>query len=189
MQSLLLSTVVTTLWVVSTASVSAQGVPVAVTHYDLLNGYGQASSGSYHCRDMAYSGSGNVSLDVAPLSGGLVDPTDGVMAHQRWVVVANLEATGPCVGWTITNPAITLHFASVQSFSQVVVRHDDANGYAPVATPTAVKVTVSGQTQRFEIADPPGNALFASTLVLSPGVIGAPLQLQVIRRDSAGSAA
>lgn len=170
--------------VVATATVSAQGVPVSPTHYDMLNGYGQAHTGTYNYWDKAYTGSGNTSLDFAPLSGGLGDLTDGVVATQRWDLVENIEGTGPYVGWAVMDPVITFHFAAAQSFSQVVVWHDDANGHGNVATPMAFEVTVGAQTQRFEITDPAGDAPFASTLTLGPGFTGDTLQLQVFRQDT-----
>lgn len=184
MQVHLPSTFAASVLALATVTVSAQGLPVAASHYDMLNGYGQANGGSFNYWDKAYTGSGNTSLDFAPLSGGLGDLTDGVVATQRWDAVENLEGTGPYVGWININPVITFHFAGVQSFSQVLVWHDDADGYGNVATPTAFEVTVGGLTQRFEITDPAGDAPFASTLVLGQGMTGDMLQLQVIRRDS-----
>lgn len=158
---------------------------VAPTSYDMPNGYGQANMGSFNYWDKAYTGSGNTSLDFAPLSGGLGDLTDGVVATGRWDTVENLEGTGPYVGWAAIDPVITFHFAQAHSFSRVTVWHDDANGYGNVATPMAFTVTVGGQSQRFEITDPPGDTPFASTLVLGPGFTGSSLQLQVHRFDTA----
>lgn len=184
MQVHLLPTLAATLLVLASVTASAQGVPVAATHYDMLNGYGQAHTGTYNYWDKAYTGSGNTSLDFAPLSGGLGDLTDGVIATQRWDLVENLEGTGPYVGWFAMDPVITFHFAGVHSFSQVTVWHDDANGHGNVATPMAFEVTAGGLTQRFEITDPAGDAPFASTLVLGPGLTGDTLQLQVFRQDT-----
>ena len=158
---------------------------VAPSAYDLPNGYGTAHDGSFNYWDKAYSGSGDTTQDFAPLSGGLGDLSDGVVATQRWDQVENLAGTGPYVGWSAMDPVITFHFAQVHTFSQVVVWHDDANGYGNVATPQAFTVTVRAQSQRFEISDPAGDAPFASTLVLGPGFTGDQLQLQVHRFDTA----
>lgn len=158
---------------------------VLPTAYDLPNGYGTAHDGSYNYWDKSYSGSGDTTLDFAPLSGGLGDLSDGVVATRRWDQVENLDGTGPYVGWSAIDPVITFHFAQVHTFSQVVVWHDDANGYGNVATPQAFTVTVGGRSQRFEIVDPAGDAPFASTLVLGPGFTGDQLQLQVHRFDTA----
>lgn len=158
---------------------------VAPTSYDMPNGYGRAHDGSFNYWDKAYTGSGDTSLDFAPLSGGLGDLTDGVVATDRWDRVENLAGTGPYVGWSLMDPVITFHFAQTHTFSQVVVWHDDANGYGNVATPQAFTVTVGGRSQRFEITDPAGDAPFASTLTLGAGFTGDTLSLQVHRFDTA----
>jgi hypothetical protein len=164
--------------------VTAQTV-VSPVSYDMPNGYGQANLGSFNYWDVAYTGSGDTRQDFAPLSGGLGDLTDGVVATGRWDTVENLEGTGPYVGWALIDPVITFHFAQAHTFSQVTVWHDDANGYGNVATPQAFTVTVGGLSQRFEITDPAGDAPFASTLVLGPSFSGDTLSLQVHRFDTA----
>jgi len=158
---------------------------VAPIAYDMPNGYGQANMGSFNYWDKAYTGSGNTSLDFDPLSGGLGDLTDGVVATGRWDAVENLEGTGPYVGWAAIDPVITFRFAQAHTFSQVTVWHDDANGYGNVATPQAFTVTVGAVSQRFEITDPAGDTPLASTLVLGPGFTGDTLALQVHRFDTA----
>lgn len=158
---------------------------VAPVAYDMPNGYGQANSGSFNYWDKAYSGSGSTTTDFDPLSGGLGDLSDGVIASQRWDMVENLEGTGPYVGWAGIDPVIDFHFAQSHTFSQVVVWHDDADGYGNVATPAAFTVTVGAASQTFQITDPVGDAPFASTLVLGAGFTGSSLQLQVHRFDTA----
>jgi hypothetical protein len=158
---------------------------LAPTSYDMPNGYGTAGMGSFNYWDKAYTGSGNTSLDYAPLSGGLGDLTDGVIATSRWDEVENLDGTGPYVGWASIDPVITFHFNGSQTFSQLTVWHDDANGYGNVATPQGFIVTVGGQSQTFTITDPASDTPFASTLVLGPGFVGDTLQLQVLRYDTA----
>lgn len=169
-------------WAVLPAAAQTLVAPIA---YDMPNGYGQANSGSYNYWDKVYNGSGNTSLDFAPLAGGLGDLTDGVIATQRWDVVENVAGTGPYVGWAGIDPVITFHFAGVHTFHQVTVWHDDANGYGNVATPQAFTVTVGGKTQVFSITDPASDAPFASVLTLDPGFTGNSLQLQVHRFDTA----
>jgi hypothetical protein len=149
------------------------------------NGYGQAHDGSNNYWDKAYTGSGNTSLDGDPLSGGLGDLTDGVIATGNWNEVENLEGTGPYVGWSLIDPVITFHFAQAHTFSQVRIWHDDANGYGNVATPMGFTVTVGAQSTYFAITDPGTAEPFASTLVLGAGFTGSSLQLQVHRFDSA----
>jgi hypothetical protein len=163
---------------------SAQAASVLPTSYDMPNGYGQANGGSYNYWDLAYNGSGNTQLDFDPLSGGLGDLTDGVIATERWDMVENVAGTGPYVGWVSMDPVITFHFADVVQFGQVTIWHDDANGFGNVSTPQGFVVTVGGQSQTFSITDPAGEAPFGSTLVLGPGFVGNSLQLQVLRADS-----
>lgn len=158
---------------------------VAPVAYDMPNGYGRAHDGSFNYWDKAYTGSGSTTTDFAPLAGGLGDLTDGVIATQRWDLVENLDGTGPYVGWAGIDPVITFHFAQAHTFGQVVVWHDDADGYGNVATPAAFTVTVGAASQTFQITDPAGDAPFASTLVLGPGFSGSSLQLQVHRFDTA----
>lgn len=166
-------------------ALSAQAATVAPTSYDMPNGYGQASGGSYNYWDRAYSGSGNTQIDYDPLSGGLGDLTDGIIATERWDMVENVEGWGPYVGWSERDPVITFHFAGPLQFTQVTVWHDDANGYGNVATPQGFVVTVGGHSQTLHITDPAGDAPFASTLQLAPGMVGSSLQLQVLRYDTA----
>ena len=163
-----------------TAGASAQ--TVLPTSYAMPNGYGVANGGSFNYWDARYSGSGDRLQDYAPLSGGLGDLTDGVIATQRWEQVENLDGTGPYVGWNKGEPwLITFEFASSQSFHTVTVWHDDANGFGDIAPPAAFTVTVGGVTQRFEVVDPPGDAPFASVLTLAPGMVGHQLVLGVER--------
>lgn len=180
----LLATTAAALLLCGTAHAAGPGV-LAPTHYDMLNGYGTANLGSYNYWDKGYTGSGNTTQDYAPLSGGLGDLTDGVVATGRWDEVENLDGTGPYVGWATIDPVITFHFDGVHSFSQLTVWHDDANGYGNVATPQGFVVTVGGRSQTFTIADPAGDSPFASTLLLGPGFVGDTLQLQVLRTDTA----
>jgi len=167
------------------SSAAALAAPVSPTSYDMPNGYGTASGGSFNYWDRGYSGSGNTQLDFAPLSGGLGDLTDGVIATERWDRVENLEGTGPYVGWSAMDPVITFYFGETLAFSQLTIWHDDANGYGNVATPRGFIVTVGGQSQSFDIIDPAGDAPFASVLNLGPGFVGSSLQLQVLRYDTA----
>jgi hypothetical protein len=156
--------------------------PVAPVSYAMANGYGTANGGSFNYWDGSYTGSGNRTLDYAPLSGGLGDLTDGVIATQRWELVENLDGTGPYVGWNKGEPwLITFEFGQAMAFETVTVWHDDANGFGDISPPAAFTVTVGGVTQRFEVTDPPGEAPFPSVLVLQPGLVGSSLVLGVER--------
>lgn len=161
---------------------AATPVTVMPTHYDMLNGYGMASGGSFNYWDKSYSGLGNPAQDYAALSGGLGDLTDGVIPTQNWFETENVEGTGPYVGWNLGQPwLITFHFAEPVAFETVTVWHDDASGFGDIAPPAAFTVTVGGQMQRFEVIDPASDAPFASTLTLAPGMVGTSLVLGVER--------
>lgn len=164
------------------AAHSQAAMPVQPLHYDMLNGYGMASGGSFNYWDKSYSGSGNSSQDYAPLSGGLGDLSDGIIANEGWHLTENTEGTGPYVGWNRGEPwLITFHFAQVQQFQTVTVWYDDADGFGDVAPPAALTVTVQGLTQRFEITDQPGAAPTFAVLTLAAGTRGDSLVLGVER--------
>ncbi len=167
-------------WLGLAGAASAQAA--MPTHYDMPNGYGMAHGGSFNYWDGSYSGSGDRSTDYAPLSGGLGDLTDGVIATQSWIEVENVEGTGPYVGWNLGDPwVIDFHFAQTLDFVSVTLWHDDADGVGDISPPAAVTVTVGSRTQRFELSDPAGPAPFGSTLALGEGWQGAQMQLAIER--------
>jgi PEP-CTERM motif len=79
------------------ASPGALGAPAY--DYDILNGSGQASGGTYNYWDTTYSGAGNTMVDGAPLIGGHGKLTDGVISTEPWYLTANTAGLGPDVGW------------------------------------------------------------------------------------------
>lgn len=163
-------------------AVAQAAVPVMPTSYAMPNGYGMASGGSFNYWDKSYTGSGNPSQDYSPLSGGLGDLTDGVIATENWHLVENVEGTGPYVGWNLGEPwLITFQFAQAQTFETVTVWYDDPDGLGDVAPPAAFTVTVNGVTQRFEISDAAGAVPTFSVLTLQPGMVGSSLVLGVER--------
>ncbi len=89
-------------WLALAGAASAQAA--MPTHYNMPNGYGMASGGSFNYWDGSYSGSGDRSTDYAPLSGGLGDLTDGVIATQSWIEVENVEAPAPTWAGTSAIP-------------------------------------------------------------------------------------
>ena len=98
-----------------------------VTSYDMLNGNGVASGGNFNYWDLDYSGSGQTNVDNSPLSGGLGDLTDGVVATDNWFNVENTAGTGPYVGWRFADPSVVFHFAGVTPIGQVTVYSDDSD--------------------------------------------------------------
>ena len=134
----------------------ATDVPAATLvplNYDMLNGNGQASGGSYNYWDKFYTGTGNTLQDNAPLSGGLGDLTDGFVTNQNWFYVENSAGTGPYVGWRNLNPVITFHFSGVGSYSQIDIHVDDM-GYGGVSAPVSITVSDGSITNLFPVADP-----------------------------------
>jgi hypothetical protein len=116
------------------------------TSYDMPNGGGQASGGSFNYWDLAYSDSGCKTCDGAPLSGGHGDLTDGVVATQEWDFVENNAGTGPYVGWYPAgplelqlNPTITFHFAGSPTITGVNI-HMDNSHVGGVAAPANILV-------------------------------------------------
>lgn len=120
--------------VLAVASV-ATAAPVLPTSYAMPNGF----SGSYNYWDEIYSGSGSVTTDGAPLSGGLGDLTDGVIASDNWFVVEAPPGNGPYVGWNI-DPVITFNFAPGTTVNAMTIYVDDSNGNGGVSTPGGVRI-------------------------------------------------
>ena len=164
---------------------TASATVLSPTHYNMLNGYGVASGGSYNYWDASYNGSGNTQQDFAQLAGGLGDLSDGVIATQRWDQVENLAGTGPYVGWRDIDPVIQFHFGGAVLVTRITVHHDDANGYGNVATPGRMALEVGDRTVNFSIDDPAGDAPFATVLNLAEAVWSDRLSLQIFRRDTA----
>ena len=122
---------------------------LTVTSYDMPNGDGTASGGSYNYWDAGYTGAGNAHLDGAMLSGGLGKLTDGFSSTQLWYSVSNSAGTGDYVGWvkpTTSNPVLTFHFAGVTKLSGVSIQLDNS-GVGGVFAPNAI--LVDGVAQSF----------------------------------------
>lgn len=135
---------------------AASVVPLS---YTMLNG----NTGNYTYWDESYTGTGDVTGDGAPLSGGTGDLTDGVIATDNWNVVEAPAGNGPYVGWYDLDPEITFAFGTAHGFTFVRFYFDDADGYGGVFSPDAV--TVNGITGL--VADPGGPAPFSYTLDLT----------------------
>jgi hypothetical protein len=97
---------------------------IPVLRYDMPNGSGQASGGTFNYWDVTYSGGGNVFGDGAPLSGGTGKLTDQVVGTAPWLATANAAGTGPDVGWLTTLtpiPIVTFRLAPVLCLCAVSV--------------------------------------------------------------------
>ena len=143
------------LFAVVLASASMAGAaPIAVTSYDMPNGNGQASGGSYNYWDLSYSGAGAKTTDGAALSGGTGDLTDGVVASNFWFNVENGAGTGPYVGWyapATPNPVITFNFGGAPVITGIDIHVDNSwqgGVYAPAS------ILVDGVAQLFTVPAP-----------------------------------
>lgn len=144
---------------------AAHATPLAPASYEMSNG----ETGSYTYWDDSYDGSGSNTTSLAPLSDGLGDLTDGVIATQNW-----FNTPGPYVGWLNINPTITFSFDGTVAIDTVTLHVDDANGAGGVATPGSVSIAGTN----YAIADPAGAAPFAVTIG-GLGFTGATLDIQL----------
>jgi len=122
------------------AALSAHASLLSPTSYDMLNGNGQASGGSYNYWDLNYTGSGSTTTDNAALSGGLGDLTDGITTSSNWFSVENGAGTGPYVGWYNQNPTITFNFGTTVNLDAIAIHVDDSDGAGGVDLPDAVLI-------------------------------------------------
>ncbi len=144
--------------------------------YDMPNG----ETGSYTYFDDTYDGDGDNNVSLAPLSGGLGDLTDGVIAVGHWD-----ETPAPYVGWQSVDPTITFHFDGVVNVTEVILHLDDDGGGGGVHAPTDVTVRMGGTTQAFPVTDPPAAEPFAFTCA-GLDLVGDELELTIADYSSAG---
>ncbi len=139
----------------------ANAAAISPISYDMLNGNGQAIGGSFNYWDKNYTGSGNTTQDNAPLSGGLGDLTDGVIATDNWLNVENVAGEGPYVGWLSLDPTITFNFANIVNIDSVTIYVDDYNGVGAgnVRVPHSVNLSMGGASfSSGTLVDPPSSA-------------------------------
>jgi hypothetical protein len=151
-----------------------QAATVSPTSYSMDNGDGTFNGGTYNYWDLNYSGSASTNVDGSPLSGGLGDLTDGVIATDNWFNTENGAGTGPYVGWLNNNPIIDFFFDAVLAFTSVTFYVDDADGAGGVSTPGSI--TVNGTN--YLVSDPLGDDPFAITLDLT-GLEASALNVQI----------
>ncbi len=144
--------------------------------YDLLNG----ETGSYSYFDNAYDGDGDNTVPLAPLTNGLGDLTDGVIATGHWNVTYL-----PYVGWVSIDPTITFHFDGTVNIDVVTLHLDDSGGGGGVYPPDDVIITMGDQTLTFPCSDPPGDEPFAFTLE-DLGLSGDTLELTLADYSTSG---
>lgn len=146
----------------------AQSAPLTVNSYDLPNGQGVASGGSWNYWDKSYTGSGSTTTDGALLSGGTGDLTDGLITSQNWFSVENSAGTGPYVGWRsgyTTNPVVRFDFGGTAQVNTITVHMDDSNGAGGVTPPLSIDLSTDGiGFTSNAISDPASGAPFSVTL-------------------------
>lgn len=152
---------------------TAGAVQVNPVSYDMPNG----SSWTFNYWDESYSGSGCTTCDLSPLSGGLGDLTDGVIATTNWNVAEAPPGPGPYVGWLDTNPVIDFHFGGPVAVDSITFHFDSAMS-GGVAPPTSVIIGA----QTFTVPTPGSAAPFAFT-VSGLGFTGSDLSLSIVRGD------
>jgi len=135
----------------------AQAAPITISNYSGPNGEGVAINAinpdfntTKNYWDKNYTGTAvpNTSTDLAPLSGGVGDLTDGVIPNLHWFsagllpVAESALGTGPYVGWFSVDPTITFQFANGYNNNlSITLYFDDTDNSGSVALPASVDVT------------------------------------------------
>jgi len=133
-------------------AVAAEAGTVHPVSYDMQNG----GTGALRYWDDTYSGSG--AGDYAPLTGGLGDLTDGVIATQNWGYVEGwYPVEGPYVGWHGRDQKIVFQFSGPTRIDTVTVHADDSNGWGSVYLPESVTIEMGGLSRAFPVSDPSGS--------------------------------
>jgi hypothetical protein len=149
--------------ITSFLSSSVSAAVIVPASYDTRNGH----SGAFPYWDLGYSGSGSTNTDNAPLTGGLGDLTNGVIAADNWFNVENAGGTGPYIGWrsdVLALPVVTFRFGGVVLVNSITIYVDDADGNGGVWTPASVDIGLEGGPYtNFLIADPVGSVPIALT--------------------------
>ncbi|MBX3363389.1 MAG: PEP-CTERM sorting domain-containing protein [Phycisphaeraceae bacterium] len=152
---------------------AAATTQLTVTSYDMLNGM----SGTFSFFDSSYNGSGNPAVALSPLSGGVGELTDGIIATSNWNVTP-----APYVGWSNRNEPILFRLAPGSLVEQIIVHYDDSNGNGGVSPPLAFHVDWGSGSMQFDVINPPTSAPTFSVLDLPMPVSGDAITLTPIRR-------
>ena len=117
--------------------------------YDMPGGDGTDQGGTYDYVDDVYG----QTVEAVPLSGGLGDLTDGVIASENFNVdlLGNPPSYEPYVGWWIQSPTITFNFANPVEIGSVRVWVDDTNGDGQVRTPATIDVASGGASRSLSL--------------------------------------
>ena len=151
----------------------ATSAVLMVSSYDMINGNGQAASGTFNYWDGNYTGLGSKTTDNAALSGGKGALTDGVAATQRWDAVSNVGGTGPFVGWYTPvsgNPAIDFHLSSSSTVNSVSLYVDNSN-FGGVGAPSSILINGTNYTPSVISFSSTAEVLTVAGLALTGGNI------------------
>ncbi|REJ38843.1 MAG: PEP-CTERM sorting domain-containing protein [Microcystis flos-aquae TF09] len=144
----------------------------------------RANGGGSKYWDKKYNGTGNTSVNYAPLSGGVGYLTDGIIPTQNWNDVEVADGTGPYVGWENRNPVITFNFAGTVNINTVTLYVDDANGFGAVSLPQSILLSMGGSNYNSgSLTDPPTAAPTSYTFS-GLNFSGSSLQLTLNRRTA-----
>lgn len=120
----------------------ASAARLRVTHYDMPNGNGVASGGTFNYWDRSYSGFGSPTVDGFGLSSGTGDLTNGIVASDFSHNVENIAGTGPYVGWIASrtyNPIVKFALASNPTVDTIRI-HMDNSGVGGVFAPSEIRI-------------------------------------------------
>ncbi len=159
----------------------AESASVHPTSYTMQNGQGSGVGGSFSYRDESYDGPGApVGSELALLSGGTGDLTDGIIPTQNWNAGGQAAAT-PYVAWVSIDPRITFFFDGAQDFLSVTFHFDDSNGDGGVLPPRSVEINDSFLSL---VSDPASGAPFAHVIDLTGVAPSNTLTFDINRRGS-----
>lgn len=171
------ATLAATLAATLLSAASAHAALLNVTSYDMPNGDGNASGGSFNYWDRNYTGLGSTTTDHAPLSGGLGKLTDGAFETNPWYTTSNLAGTGSFVGWRtdVTGiPTITFHFAGTPTVNALNL-YVDNSGVGGVIAPATVLIngnpfgfSVSNISSSAQLLTVSGLSFTGSSITVTP---------------------
>lgn len=163
--------------------------PIAVAGYNMPNGSGVASGGTYNHWDRFYNGDGDTTTDGAPLSNGIGELADEQIASGPAHAVESLSGFGPWTGWaaaTTPSPELEFYFFVTADGRFLVITsidlHIDNSQIGGAFAPTAI--LIDGVSLPF-VAPAAGTIGWVS--VVTPRRIGGGGRVQLIH-DTAPNA-
>lgn len=139
-------TSIVTALAVGLGTLTATAETILPTSYSMRNG----EIGAFAYLDDSYNGSGDPTVQLSDLSGGLGDLTDGVIPDQRWS-----QLPSAYVGWRSVDPVIRFEFEQMAKFQQVTFYFDDTEGQGQVNAPAQIRLTDGIRTKEMNVNDTP----------------------------------